>query len=79
MNIEIKYNFKQDSRPAPKYFMKYYEGFSRTASFENPGKGTIPTIDREPADSEADGFGNYYVSNYKKDDTTLTIGFSINF
>ena len=47
--------------------MKYYEGFSRTASFENPGSKVLPVnrpvIDRTPEQSELDGFGNYYVTN----------------
>jgi hypothetical protein len=83
LNIEIKYNLKSDSQPAPKYFMKYYEGFDRTATFENPGSKVKPenrpVIDRTPAQSEADGFGNYYVTNYKKLDTTLNFGISISF
>ena len=83
LNIEIKYNLKSDSQPAPKYFMKYYEGFDRTATFENPGSKVKPenrpVIDRTPAQSEADGFGKYYVTNYKKLDTTLNFGISISF
>ena len=83
LNIEIKYNLKNDSQPAPKYFMKYYEGFDRTATFENPGSKVTnenkPVIDRTPDVSEADGFGNYYITNYKKLDTTLTFGVSISF
>ena len=53
------------------------------ASFENPGSKVTtenrPVIDRTPAQSNSDGFGDYYVTNYKKDDTTLTVGISINF
>ncbi len=83
LNIEIKYNLKSDSQPAPKYFMKYYEGFDRTATFENPGSKVKPenrpVIDRTPAQSEADCFGKYYVTNYKKLDTTLNFGISISF
>ena len=83
LNIEIKYNLKMDSRPAPKYFMKYYDGFARTASFENPGSKVKPenrpVIDRSPEQSKSDGFGEYYITNYKKDDATLNIGFSITF
>ena len=51
--------------------------------YKNPGSKVKPEnrpiIDRAPEQSKADGFGEYYITNYKKDDTTLTIGFSINF
>ena len=59
LNIEIRYNYKNDSEPAPKIFMKYYEVngkevFDRTASFENPGskKMNVYQIDLPPETSE---------------------------
>ena len=84
----IRYNYKNDSEPAPKIFMKYYEVngkevFDRTASFENPGSKVLsanrPVIDRTPEQSKKDGFGDYYITNYKKNDTTLRVGISITF
>ncbi|MEC9437677.1 MAG: hypothetical protein VYA83_05295 [Candidatus Neomarinimicrobiota bacterium] len=83
LSIDISYNLKEDSRPAPKYFMKYSDQFAHTATFENPGSKVKPenrpVIDRTPAQSKEDGFGEYYVTNYKKADTTLRVGFSISF
>jgi hypothetical protein len=83
LNIEIRYNYKNDSEPAPKIFMKYYDGFGRVASFENPGSKVLPAnrpvIDRTPEQSKKDGFGDYYITNYKKNDTTLRVGIRITF
>jgi len=88
LNIEIRYNYKNDSEPAPKIFMKYYEVngkevFDRIASFENPGSKVLlanrPVVDRTPEQSKKDGFGDYYITNYKKNDTTLRVGISITF
>ncbi len=63
--------------------MKYYDGFSRVASFENPGSKVLPAnrpvIDRTPEQSKEDGFGDYYITNYKKNDTTLRVGIAITF
>ena len=63
--------------------MKYSDQFAHTATFENPGSKVKPenrpVIDRTPAQSKEDGFGEYYVTNYKKADTTLRVGFSISF
>ena len=60
------------------YDPKYYtEGQSIT--FQNPGKGVVPTIDRDLAQSVKDGYGNYYINNYKSEDTRLTIGINITF
>jgi hypothetical protein len=80
LNIEISYNFKSDTQPAPKYFMKYYENpnWDRIASFESPGKGTV-TYSQNPEYSKEAGYGDYYLTEYKKDDTTLRVGFSISF
>ena len=83
LNIVIQYNIKNDAQPAPKVFMQYdpkwyTEGQSIT--FQNPGKGiNIPSVDRDLAQSEKDGYGKYYINNYKADDTKLTIGISISF
>ena len=84
LSIEVKYNVKNDSRPAPKVFgtydLKYYtEGQSIT--FENPGnaKDLLSFFDRNPEQSKEDGFGNYYLKDYKSDDTTISIGINISF
>ena len=80
----MKYNVKNDSRPAPKVFgtydLKYYtEGQSIT--FENPGnaKDLLSFFDRNPEQSKEDGFGNYYLKDYESDDTTISIGINISF
>ena len=78
LNIEISYNFKSDTQPAPKYFMTYSDKFSHTATFEKPGKGSV-TYDQNPEYAKAAGYGDYYLTEYKKDDTTLRVGFSISF
>ena len=84
LSIEVKYNVKNDSRPAPKVFgtydLKYYtEGQSIT--FENPGnaKDLLSFFDRNPEQSKEDGFGNYYLKDYESDDTTISIGINISF
>ena len=82
LNIVIKYNVKNDAQPAPKIFMQYdpkYYVEGQKITFQNPGKGIPPTIDRDLAQSEKDGFGKYYINNYKAADTRVTIGISITF
>ena len=60
------------------YDPKYYtEGQSIT--FLNPGKGVIPKIDRDREQSKQDGYGDYWINNYKSEDTRLTIGINITF
>ena len=84
LSIEVKYNVKNDSRPAPKVFgtydLKYYtEGQSIT--FENPGnaKDLLSFFDRNSEQSKEDGFGDYYLKDYESDDTTISIGINISF
>ena len=82
LNIVIKYNVKNDAQPAPKIFMQYdpkYYVEGQKITFQNPGKGTPPAIDRDLSQSEKDGYGKYYINNYKAADTRLTIGISITF
>ena len=82
LNIVIKYNIKRDARPAPKVFMDYdpkYYTEGQSITFQNPGKGTIPNIDRDISQSNKDGYGVYYINNYKSEDTRLTIGINITF
>ena len=55
----------------------YVEG--QKITFQNPGKGTPPAIDRDLAQSEKDGYGKYYINDYKASDTRLTIGISVTF
>ena len=82
LNIVIKYNVKNDAQPAPKIFMQYdpkYYVEGQKITFQNPGKGTPPAIDRDLSQSEKDGYGKYYINNYKAADTRVTIGISITF
>ena len=82
LSIVIKYNIKADSNPAPKVFMDYdpkYFTAGQSITFQNPGKGTIPNIDRDLDQSVADKYGKYYINNYKSEDTRLTIGINITF
>ena len=82
LSIVIKYNIKTDSRPAPKVFMQYdpkYYTEGQSITFLNPGKGVIPKIDRDRDQSIKDGYGDYYINNYKSEDTRLTIGINITF
>ncbi|MDD9880114.1 MAG: hypothetical protein OXR70_06710 [Candidatus Marinimicrobia bacterium] len=81
LKIEIKYNIKTDSRPAPKTFMAYdprYYTPGQNITFTNPGKGTV-SFDRDMEQSKADGFGEYYIKDYKANDNTITIGINITF
>ena len=81
LGIVIKYNVKNDSQPAPKIFMAYdpqYYTDGQLITFTNPGNGTI-SYDRTPEQSINDGFGDYYIKNYKANDTTITIGINITF
>ncbi len=82
LNIVIKYNIKNDAQPAPKIFMQYdptYYVEGQKITFQNPGKGTPPAIDRDLAQSEKDGYGKYFINDYKASDTRLTIGISVTF
>ncbi len=82
LSIVIKYNVKADSRPAPKVFMQYdpkYYTEGQSITFQNPGKGVIPNIDRDLVQSAEDGYGDFYINNYKSEDTRLTIGINITF
>jgi hypothetical protein len=82
LSIVIKYNIKTDSQPAPKVFMQYDPNWyveGQSITFQNPGRGVIPNIDRDLAQSKKDGYGNYYINNYKSEDTRLTIGINITF
>jgi hypothetical protein len=84
LNIVIKYNIKNDAQPAPKVFMQYdpkYYTEGQKITFANPGKGraSLPSIDRDLAQSEKDGYGQYYINNYKAADTRISIGVSITF
>lgn len=84
LNIEIRYNIKNDSQPAPKIFMKYDDRYSdRTWTFENPGsyknESNRPIYNTTPEVSAKNGFGEYYITNYKKNDTTLRVGINITF
>ena len=79
LDIVIKYNYKNDSQPAPKVFMKmdpryYTEG--QNITFTNTGKGTV-NFDKTP--DQAGDYGNYYIQSYKADDTNISIGISISF
>ena len=58
--------------------MTYSDKFSHTATIEKPGKGTV-TFEQNPEYAKAAGYGDYYLTEYKKDDTTLRVGFSISF
>ena len=81
LSIEIKYNLKTDSRPAPKVFMAYdsrYYTEGQSITFSNPGKGTV-SFDRDMVQSKKDGFGDYYIKDYKANDTAITIGINITF
>ncbi len=81
LSIEIKYNLKTDSRPAPKVFMAYdsrYYTAGQSITFTNPGKGTV-SFDRDMVQSQKDGFGDYYIKDYKANDTAITIGINITF
>ena len=79
LDIVIKYNYKNDSQPAPKIFMKYdprYYTEGQTITFTNTGKGTV-NFDKTP--DQAGDYGNYYIQSYKADDTNISIGISISF
>ena len=81
LSIEIKYNLKTDSRPAPKVFMAYdsrYYTEGQSITFTNPGKGTV-SFDRDMVQSKKDGFGDYYIKDYKANDTAITNGINIPF
>ena len=81
LSIEIKYNLKTDSRPAPKVFMAYdsrYYTVGQSITFTNPGKGTV-SFDRDMVQSKKDGFGDYYIKDYKANDTAITIEINITF
>ena len=72
---------KTDSRPAPKVFMAYdsrYYTAGQSITFTNPGKGTV-SFDRDMVQSQKDGFGDYYIKDYKANDTAITIGINITF
>ena len=82
LNIVLKYNIKNDAQPAPKIFMQYdptYYVEGQKITFQNPGKGTPPVIDRDLAQSEKDVYGKYFINDYKASDTRLTIGISVTF
>ena len=84
LNIVIKYNIKNDAQPAPKVFMQYdpkYYTEGQKITFANPGKGkaSLPSIDRDLAESEKDGYGQYYINNYKAADSRISIGISVTF
>ena len=82
LNIVIQYNIKNDAQPAPKVFMQYDPKWyteGQAITFQNPGKGIIPSVDREVVQSENGNDETYFVNNYKADDTKLTIGISISF
>ena len=83
LDIVIKYSIKNDSRPAPKVFMDYDPKWytpGQTITFENPGNAKdLIVYDRTSEQSEKDGFGNYYIKDYKGDDTFMSIGLNISF
>ncbi|MEA1882537.1 MAG: hypothetical protein U9N31_09085 [Candidatus Marinimicrobia bacterium] len=79
LDIVIKYNYKNDSQPAPKVFMKYDPKWeSNNDIFKNPGKGTV-NFDLTPDQAKDRGYGEYYIQSYKADDTTISIGINISF
>ena len=79
LDIVIRYNYKNDSQPAPKVFMKYDPKWeSNNDIFKNPGKGTV-NFDLTPDQAQDRGYGNYYIQSYKADDTTISIGITISF
>ena len=64
--------------------MKYDDRYSdRTWTFENPGsyknESNRPIYNTTPEVSAKNGFGEYYITNYKKNDTTLRVGINITF
>lgn len=84
LNIEFSYNYKNDTQPAPKYFMKYDDRYAHEKfSFDNPGnylnEANRPVYDMSPEDAKNADLGEYYIRNYKKNDTTLKVGISIKF
>ncbi|MBT3763913.1 MAG: hypothetical protein HOA15_08415 [Candidatus Marinimicrobia bacterium] len=83
LDIVVKYSLKNDSRPAPKVFMNYdpqYYTAGQSITFENPGNAKdLIEYDRTPEQSGKDGFGDFYIKDYKGDDTTMSIGLSISF
>lgn len=82
LDIVINYNIKNDNLPAPKIFRTYDPTDSTRPSsvtFENNGKGSPIAFDKNPEQSENDGFGSYYIQSYKRNDTTLSIGVNISF
>ena len=80
LDIVIKYNYKNDSQPAPKIFMKYDSRYEENNDiFKNPGKGTV-NFHLTPEQAKDRGYGeDYYIQSYKADDTTISIGISISF
>ena len=80
LDIVIKYNYKNDSQPAPKIFMKYDSRYEENNDiFKNPGKGTV-NFHLTPEQAKDRGYGeDYYIQSYKADDTNISIGISISF
>ncbi len=81
LDIIISYNVKNDNIPAPKFFRLYDPADTKpdNVTFANNGKGQSIPFDSDPTQSAKDGYGDYYIQNYKNSDTTLSIGFFITF
>ena len=82
LDIVISYKIKNDNLPAPKIFRMYDTadtGRPSSITFDSNGKGVSILYDKDPTQSAEDGLGNYYIKNYKKNDSTLSIGINISF
>ncbi|MBC8345576.1 MAG: hypothetical protein ISR82_04090, partial [Candidatus Marinimicrobia bacterium] len=82
LDIVISYRIKNDNLPAPKIFRMYDTADSwrpSSITFDNNGEGSPIPYDKDPTQSAKDGLGDYYIQNYKKNDSTLSIGINISF
>jgi len=82
LDIVISYKIKNDNLPAPKIFRMYDTadtGRPSSITFDSNGKGSSLLYDKDPTQSAKDGLGDYYIQNYKKNDSTLSIGINISF
>ena len=76
LKIEIRYNIKSDSKPAPRQFLSYSETYPPSSTFESAGI----EFDRTAVQSGEDGFSDkYYIRDYKGSDTSFSVGVSVTF
>ena len=76
LKIEIRYNIKTDSKPAPKRFLAYSSTYPPSSTFDSAGI----EYDRNTLQSSEDGFSDkYHILDYRSSDESFSIGISITF